>query len=267
MADNTFNNDEYEFADLDIMGSESLDDDELSRSADAQTKKNTESSNTSYVKRNALIVIVGIILAIAIYKFVGLFTTTTTAAVESSATITPAVSTTPEVETPIVPVQTPVSQSSSVDTDNNQQLNQKLADLDANQQTIRADVSNATGQLNGMNSSLTSLNTKLDSMSQMMMALSAKIEQQNSQIAMLIAARTPPKPRPIVKRVVVPATAYYIQAVIPGRAWLIASNGSTLTVREGTNVSGYGIVKLIDPAQGRVVTSSGRVIRFSQQDS
>lgn len=266
MAENTFNNDEYEFADLDIMGSESMDDDELSRSADAQTKNNTGSSDTNHVKRNALIVIVGIILAIAIYKFVGLFTTSNTATVESSATITP-VSTTPEVETPIVPVQTPVSQSSSVDTDNNQQLNQKLADLDANQQTIRADVSNATSQLNGMNSSLTSLNTKLDSMGQMMMTLSAKIEQQNSQIAMLIAARTPPKPRPVVKRVVVPTTAYYIQAVIPGRAWLIASNGSTLTVREGTNISGYGIVKLIDPAQGRVLTSSGRVIRFSQQDS
>lgn len=266
MADNTFSNDEYEFADLDIMGSESLDDAEAARSANASPKNNTASGDSNHVKRNALIVIIGIILAMAIYKFVGLFSTNNTAAVESSATITPA-PVTPEVEAPIVPVQTPEPQSSSADTDNNQQLNQKLADLDANQQTIRADVSNATSQLNGMNSSLIGVNTKLETMNQMIMALSAKIEQQNNQIAMLIAARTPPKPRPVVKRVVVPTTAYYIQAVIPGRAWLIASNGSTLTVREGTNVSGYGIVKLIDPAQGRVLTSSGRVIRFSQQDS
>ncbi|HAF87135.1 MAG TPA: type IV secretion protein IcmG, partial [Legionellales bacterium] len=61
--------------------------------------------------------------------------------------------------------------------------------------------------------------------------------------------------------------SYYIKAVIPGRAWLIAANGSTLTVSEGTNIKGYGMVKLIDSTQGRILTSSGRVIRFSQQDS
>ena len=60
---------------------------------------------------------------------------------------------------------------------------------------------------------------------------------------------------------------YHIQAVIPGRAWLIATNGATLTVREGTAVAGYGMVRLIDPSQGRVTTSSGQVIRFSQEDS
>ena len=64
-----------------------------------------------------------------------------------------------------------------------------------------------------------------------------------------------------------PPIHYYIQAVIPGRAWIIATNGSTLTVREGTNIAGYGIVRLIDPLDGRIVTSSGQIIRFSQEDS
>ena len=63
------------------------------------------------------------------------------------------------------------------------------------------------------------------------------------------------------------AVYYYIQAVIPGRAWLVSSQGLTITVREGTSVPGYGIVKLIDPNQGRILTSSGRTITFSQQDS
>lgn len=264
MADNTFNNDEYQFADLDLMESGSVDD-EASHQSNTNIKQNSDFSAINPVKRNALIVIIGIVLMLVIYKFVGLFTTTSTKPVESSAIITP-VAPAPETEAPIVPIQTPLPQSSS-NTENAEELNQKLADLDMNQQTIRTDVSNAASQLNGMNQSLVSLNAKLDSMSQTMMALSAKIEQQNSQIALLVAARTPPKPRPVVKRAVIPATVYYIQAVIPGRAWLTGANGSTLTVREGTNVSGYGIVKLIDPAQGRVVTSSGRVIRFNQQDS
>jgi intracellular multiplication protein IcmG len=60
---------------------------------------------------------------------------------------------------------------------------------------------------------------------------------------------------------------YNIQAVIPGRAWLIATNGATLTVSQGTAIPGYGIVKLIDPVQGKVTTSSGQIIRFSQEDS
>ena len=58
-----------------------------------------------------------------------------------------------------------------------------------------------------------------------------------------------------------------MQAVIPGRAWLIANNGSTITVREGTPIPGYGIAKIIDPIKGRVMTSSGKEIRFSQDDS
>ena len=60
---------------------------------------------------------------------------------------------------------------------------------------------------------------------------------------------------------------YYIQAVIPGRAWLIATNGSTLTVREGSTIPGYGIVRKIDPNLGKVFMSTGKVIRFSQLDS
>ncbi|MBA3536672.1 MAG: type IV secretion protein IcmG, partial [Tatlockia sp.] len=78
------------------------------------------------------------------------------------------------------------------------------------------------------------------------------------------------KPKPVRRRLIVksaPRLMYFIQAIIPGRAWLIATNGSTITVREGTRIAGWGVVKLIDPIQGRVLTSSGRIIRFSQRDS
>jgi len=32
-------------------------------------------------------------------------------------------------------------------------------------------------------------------------------------------------------------------------------------------IPGYGAVKLVDPAQGQVLTSTGKVIKFSQLDS
>jgi intracellular multiplication protein IcmG len=57
---------------------------------------------------------------------------------------------------------------------------------------------------------------------------------------------------------------FYVQAIIPGRAWLINSEGHTYTVRVGSRVPGFGVVEKIDPWQGRVVMSSGKILRFNQ---
>ncbi|WP_419420337.1 type IVB secretion system protein IcmG/DotF [Legionella sp. D16C41] len=147
------------------------------------------------------------------------------------------------------------------------QLEQKISAIDINQQTIQSDINALTNQLNGINSNISNLNVKIENLAQIINTLSATIERQASQLTALTIVKKTPKVKKVVTKIIVPRNVYYIQAVIPGRAWLIASNGSTLTVREGTNIPGYGVVKLIDPNQGRVLTSSGQVIRFSQQDS
>jgi intracellular multiplication protein IcmG len=103
-------------------------------------------------------------------------------------------------------------------------------------------------------------------LNRMIAALSDKLDSQAKTIESLAAKPVVRKTHPIVGRNK-PLVQYNIQAVIPGRAWIVATNGTTLTVREGSKVPGYGLVKLIDPNQGRVITSSGRVIRFSQEDS
>ena len=105
----------------------------------------------------------------------------------------------------------------------------------------------------------------------MMQQLNAKLDQQTQVIEGLLRhqaqKRAPPKAMAKARGPVAKPMNYYVQAVIPGRAWLIATNGSTLTVRQGSSVRGYGVVQSIDAVQGRVNTSSGRVIRFSQDDS
>lgn len=58
-----------------------------------------------------------------------------------------------------------------------------------------------------------------------------------------------------------------LQAIIPGRAWLICSNGETVTVSQGTRIGDYGIVRYIDAPNERVLTSSGQTITFGQEDS
>ena len=112
---------------------------------------------------------------------------------------------------------------------------------------------------------------KIEALDQMVVSLNNKIDSQSREVMALQAQKAPvvSKPKPIKHKPVSQAqkTKYFLQAVIPGRAWLIAENGSTLTVRDGSLIAGYGIVRLIDPNQGRVITSSGQVIQFSQTDS
>jgi intracellular multiplication protein IcmG len=56
--------------------------------------------------------------------------------------------------------------------------------------------------------------------------------------------------------------AYRLQAALPGRAWLMRSDGNTVTVSLGDRISGYGTVILIDPDTGVVQTSSGAIIKY-----
>ncbi len=54
---------------------------------------------------------------------------------------------------------------------------------------------------------------------------------------------------------------FTIHAIIPGRAWLRAPDGSTLTVTQGDTIPGYGKAMVIDAPSVSVVTSSGVVLR------
>ncbi len=55
--------------------------------------------------------------------------------------------------------------------------------------------------------------------------------------------------------------ALQLKAVLQGRAWLQTQNGASITVSVGERVPGMGIVKVIDPEQGKVIFSNGVVLR------
>lgn len=58
-------------------------------------------------------------------------------------------------------------------------------------------------------------------------------------------------------RVTQPRSIYTVQAIIPGRAWLKAESGETVTVAEGDMLKGYGRVIKIDPYDGVVDIDTG----------
>lgn len=266
MAEKNDFDDEYEFVEQDYPGTPLAEEPEPLAKEPAYAVDAVPGNN---IRRNALIVVGLIILLFLIYEFlIPLFSgpakPVSTGVITPPAIIEPAVQPPSQAELPVQPVQ-PVVTASPVDST---AVEKKLASMDLVQQNIREDIASLSAQISSMNSNISQLASKIDGLTQNLNVLSSKVEQQNNQIALLIASKkTPAKPRPAAKRVIKPSAVYYIQAVIPGRAWLISSNGSTITVREGTNLPGYGVVKLIDPGQGRVLTSSGRVIRFSQQDN
>lgn len=269
MVDNKQDNDEYEFADLDVMGSDSMGESDTHSKSTTPSQGARDSGNND-VKRKALIVVVLVVTAMLLYKFTGSFFSKKTEPVKSDVSVTTRVSQPIVAVTKPVDIQpatsiTPVVTQAPAPVEN-PAITQKLASMDLSQQSIRSDVNSVSNQLGGIHSNIDALNNKIANLGQMVTTLSHTIEQQSIQIAHLVEVRVQ-KAKPVIRRKTAHSPVYFIQAVIPGRAWLIASNGSTLTVREGTNVAGYGVVKLIDPVQGRVTMSSGRVIRFSQQDS
>lgn len=266
MAEND-QNDEYKFVELDGLDNPMMDDSDAKPSASSYARPGGASKKD--IKRNALIAFGLIILAMILYKIFGyLFFHKT----EEVATQTPME---PPAQIAAQPVQQPLPQPVINTTPtpqpvirvDNSELTQKVVAVESAQQNVRSEVGAVSQQVATVNNNVQNLNSQIASLNQVITNLSTQLARQTEEINVLMA-RTQPKR--VVKHVSTPATAplvYYIQAVIPGRAWIIASNGSTLTVREGTKIPGFGVVRLIDPLSGRVVTSSGRVIRFSQEDS
>lgn len=265
MTENNQNEDEYQFDDLDAMSPESIDEtSNFSKSTDASSVD--AGSRNKEVIRNSMIAVALVLLSLVFYKFVSSFFHKKDEIVKVAEQVVPV--TPVQTEAPVAPVTPPVPPAATIAPSDLSDLNQKLANLSDSQQNLLSQMNGLTGQLNLVNSNINSLNSKLTEISQNLSALSGRVAQQSSELSSWIEEQTRKKQVKIVKpHRVKPRMIFSIQAIIPGRAWLIAQNGSTLTVREGSTVPGYGSVKLIDPNQGRVVMSTGQIIRFSQQDS
>ena len=107
------------------------------------------------------------------------------------------------------------------------------------------------------------LNTRVANMESEMNQLIQTLTQQfqggaSAPAAGLPAASSPEQAAPP------PRVPYTVQAIIPGRAWLRAKNGDTLTVAEGDDIKGIGRVTKIDPYDGVVeVNVQGRSVSLT----
>ena len=275
MAEND-QNDEYKFDEYESYDHESPGNAESGSSPSPQPPGKSPKGPNKDVRRNALIAVGVIIAAMVGYKVVGgLFSGKSTSETKGG-NLPPAPVTAVAPQQQIQPMPQlqpqPVQQASpqpvqATHVDNNA-LKQQVESIATNQQNVQSQVSSMNEQVGNVNNNINNLSAQINQLNQTITDLTNQLNKQSEVIAVLMQ-RTKPK---VVRRILPPqrygqANIYYINAVIPGRAWLIGTNGSTLTVREGTKIAGYGVVKLIDSMEGRVLTSSGRIIRFSQDDS
>lgn len=272
MADSDQNNDEYQFADLDAIVPETGGEPAEPDAEVAADLTKPSSFDKNLVFRKALIALGVLIVVIILYKSIAAVVSDKKDTIKQDASTMAQVSAPPQ---PTIPAQQapmptqvapmPLSMSSSGE-GSNTELSKKLAAVELNQQNMNTDVSNVSEQLNSMSANMNTLVSKLTELNTVVTNLNAKLEEQSQEIERLTVRRSIATASHRSHKSV-PHVKYYLQAVIPGRAWLMAKNGATLTVREGSAVPGYGTVRVIDPHQGRVSTSTGEVIRFSQEDS
>ncbi|MFY7697387.1 MAG: type IVB secretion system protein IcmG/DotF [Legionella sp.] len=266
MAEKEEFNDEYQFTALDDVLPQAGDEALESLDKEQGSSKSHHYVGPSPIKRNVMIVIAIIILSYIAYKIIGSYFFNPISPIQAN-TMIKTVSKAPQA----LPKIKSENSANSIDTEQSKSilanLQQKLSALESNQENVHSAVGDTNNQLESLSNSITSLSSQLAQLQQDITILNERVNDESKKVQALASAH---KKKVIVKKTQAPAkvkTIYYVQAVIPGRAWLISPNGTTLTVSEGTMIPEYGFVKLIDPNQGKILTSSGQVIRFSQADS
>jgi hypothetical protein len=133
-----------------------------------------------------------------------------------------------------------------------QQANAKLA----------ADVSQKLADTQAEN---TALEGKLEDLNMRLASIETTLAHLGKAIQDVHAANAPaPRQPAIVRAADAIHSAFSVQAIIPGRAWLKSENGETVTVAEGDILKNYGRIMKIDPYDGVVqVDANGKIMTLS----
>ena len=219
--------------------------------------------------RNALIAVVGILVLIIIYNFTSSMLAKKKSKSNTTTQVTQQKTQQKQAVQQVQPMQT---QNFNMEQENiekeNKTMQRNLSRIKESQDSINSRVSSLSNDTFKLNTEYQEINEKINRLADQVEKLASAVEDQSHTIMVMIEKHRRQQ-RTHVNHPIRQKTymKYNVQAVIPGRAWLIGQNGSTLTVRKGSIIPGYGVVTLIDVSQGRVMTNSGKIIAFAQTDS
>lgn len=123
-----------------------------------------------------------------------------------------------------------------------------------------------TGQMEKLKDTIVQNQAGLVNLNRSVNTLATTVQSLNDSVQQLVAKQTKATQVKKVKRDTPPKVLYHVKAIVPGMAWLESSAGQTIAVRVGQNLPGYGVVRLISPKDGMVITSWGTVIQYGVND-
>lgn len=132
-------------------------------------------------------------------------------------------------------------------------LVETLNEIQQQNKMLTQQLASVSDRLQGLESSFNQSNQAVKGLSQQVVQLD-----DGKKVTMPMKSVAPP-PTSVAAAI---GPQYTVEAVVPQRAWLQASDGSTMTVMVGDEVPGLGSVAAIDPYSGNVTTSSGAVLKY-----
>lgn len=244
----TNNDDEFHFTEAE----------EMKGSTDTVVPDFSETKPSKINRRNILIAIGIIVVALSLYKLLDVFFGSDEKKSAPLAVNTQTVPVNPPPTVQIQPqpqVQAPISKLPD--------MTEPVVELHKNDFASNQQMQVVSNQLNSLSITTQNLSDAVSNMNQQIASLAAQLQSTQTIVSAL-------QPKPKVKSQVtifkpqpMPPPRWYIQALVPGRAWLIQANGLTTTVKQGDRLYGYGRVTYISVINGLVRTSSGIIIRFS----
>jgi len=187
----------------------------------------------------------------------------------------PATATINQAETQaLVPVKTEVKPKGQLEVDVNlakqlKALSKQNVALADRVQVLESQVAQTAAQLSTYQQQAAKSQADADGLTKTVARVEQQMMQINNALQTLVTAAKPtnmPQIRPATQSLgstLPPARSYYVQAIIPGRAWLKANNGQIITVGLGDSIPGFGQVTLIDPQNGMVRTNAGMAINYA----
>lgn len=143
--------------------------------------------------------------------------------------------------------------NNAVKTEDTAKLTEILALIQKQNQTLTQQMTTLSQRVVGLESALTQSKQTVEDLSQQLVTSKQPITSSATILSSALVSPSvtlPPEPQ------------YTVEAVVPQRAWVQTSNGSTLTVTVGDDVPGLGAVTEIDPYSGNVTTASGTIIKY-----
>jgi intracellular multiplication protein IcmG len=254
---NKSNEEEYQFVDSENSAG-------FSSSSPKRPSMPVKDSAAGGGQKKVFIAIGILVAAFCLYKLYGVFSATP----EKPKSEMPVVAMEPVKVSPVVVAKPPeptVSQEVST-------VQDKVGSLEKIVSQVSQSNANLQDQMAGVSTAIADIQNSVSSLSQQITALTAKpkenpVEAKKAEEKKAAKSKVKSKAKNVISKGTAKKTAsYYVKAMIQGRAWLMTSEGETLTVSEGDMLPGYGLINSINPKDGTITTSSGTVIGYRADD-